>query len=125
MSILDCSRDVISAAMKVHSVLGPGLLEAAYKRCLALQLRKQGALVDEELELPVVYDGVRVELAYRIDLLVNGAVVVEVKAVSNLLPVHHAQLLSYLRLSGHKIGLLINFNVRHLREGISRTVNGL
>jgi GxxExxY protein len=111
--------------MKVHSVLGPGLLEAAYKRCLALELRQRGALVVEELELSVVYAGIPVGLAYRIDLLVNDVLVVEVKAASKLLPVHHAQLLSYLRLSGHKIGLLINFNVRHLREGICRTVNGL
>lgn len=125
MPVHDCSRAIISAAMKVHSILGPGLLEGTYKRCLAQELRKRGLLVDEELELPVVYEGICVELAYRIDLLVNGVVIVEVKAVNNLLPVHHAQLLSYLRLSGHKIGLLINFNVRHLREGISRTVNGL
>jgi GxxExxY protein len=111
--------------MKVHSVLGPGLLEAAYKRCLVGELRKRGLLVEEELEPPVIYDGTCVELGYRIDLLVNGVVIVEVKAVSKLLSVHHAQLLSYLRLSGHKIGLLINFNVRHLRDGISRTVNGL
>ena len=125
MTINECTSAVIQAAMRVHSILGPGLLETAYKRCLALELRKRGLLVEEELELPVVYEGVCVELAYRIDLLVNGVVIVEVKAVAKLLPIHRAQLLSYLRLSGHKIGLLINFNVRHLREGISRTVNGL
>jgi GxxExxY protein len=125
MSIHDCSRDIISAAIKVHSAVGPGLLETTYKRCLAYELRKRRLLVEEELELPVVYDGICIDLAYRIDLLVNGVVIVEVKAVAKLLPVHQAQLLSYLRLSGHKIGLLINFNVRHLREGISRTVNGL
>lgn len=82
----DCSRDVISAAIKVHSILGPGLLEAAYKRCLTHELRKRGLLVEEELELPVMYDGICVELAYRIDLLVNGSVIVEVKAVAKLLP---------------------------------------
>ena len=125
MSIHDCSRDIISAAIKVHSAVGPGLLETTYKRCLAYELRKRRLLVEEELELPVVYDGICIDLAYRIDLLVNGVVIVEVKAVAKLLPVHQAQLLSYLRLSGHKIGLLIHFDVRHLREGISRTVNGL
>ncbi|MGQ0712145.1 MAG: GxxExxY protein [Gemmatimonadaceae bacterium] len=125
MPIHDCSRDIISAAIKVHSILGPGLLEATYKRCLAIELRKRGFRVEEELELPVVYEGVCVDLAYRIDILVNGVVIVEVKAIATVLPVHHAQLLSYLRTSGHKIGLLINFNVRRLREGISRTVNAL
>jgi GxxExxY protein len=125
MTVNEYTSAVIRAAMRVHSALGPGLLETAYKRCLALELRKRGFLVEEELQLPVVYDGVCVELGYRIDLLINGTVIVEVKSIAKLLPVHQAQLLSYLRLSGHKIGLLINFNVRHLREGISRTVNGL
>ncbi len=125
MTINECTSAVIQAAMRVHSVLGRGLLETAYKRCLALELRNRGLRVEEELEFPVVYEGVRLELAYRIDLLVNGVVIVEVKAVAKLLPVHRAQLLSYLKLSSHKIGLLINFNVRHLRQGISRTVNEL
>ena len=125
MPIHDCSRDIISAAIKVHTVLGPGLLESAYKRCLVHELRKRGFLVEDELELPVLYDGTCIDLGYRMDLLVNGVVIVEVKSVAKLLPVHQAQLLSYLRLSGHKIGLLINFNVRRLKDGITRMVHRL
>lgn len=111
--------------MKGHSALGPGLLENAYERCLVHELRKRGLHVEHQLPLPVIYDGVCIDLGYRIDLLVNGAVVVEVKAVAKLLPLHEAQLLSYLKLSGHKIGLLMNFNVPHLKEGLKRMVNRL
>lgn len=125
MPIHDCSRDIISAAIKVHTRLGPGLLEAPYKRCLVYELRKRGFLVEDELPLPVVYDDVCIDLGYRIDLLVNGVVIVEVKSVARLHPVHEAQLLSYLRLSGHKIGLLINFNVRRLKHGLRRMVHRL
>lgn len=125
MSINDCSGAVIDAAMKVHSVLGPGLLEAAYDGCLSHELRKRGLLVVNQLQLPVVYDGICIDLGYRIDLLINGTVVVEVKAVSKLLPIHMAQVLSYLKLGGYKLGLLLNFNVPHLRDGIRRIVNGL
>jgi GxxExxY protein len=125
MPIHDCTRDIISAAIKVHTVLGPGLLEAPYKRCLAYELRKRGFIVEEELPLPVVYDDVYMDLGYRIDLLANGVVIVEVKAVARLHPLHDAQLLSYLKLSGHKIGLLINFNVRRLKDGVRRMVHRL
>ena len=125
MPINEHTGAVITAAMRVHTILAPGLLEAVYKRCLAHELRKRGLRVEEELELPVVYDDVCVELGYRIDLLVNGVVVVEVKSVAKVLPVHQAQLLSYLRLSGHRVGLLINFNVPHLKEGIRRMVHQL
>ena len=125
MTVIDCSRPVIDAAMKGHSALGPGLLENAYERCLVHELRKRGLHVEHQLPLPVIYDGVCIDLGYRIDLLVNGAVVVEVKAVAKLLPLHEAQLLSYLKLSGHKIGLLMNFNVPHLKEGLKRMVNRL
>ena len=125
MNINDCSGAVVDAAMKVHSILGPGLLESAYEGCLAHELRKRGFYVLHQLELPVVYDDACIDLGYRLDLLVNGVVVVEVKAVVKLLPVHNAQLLSYLKLSGHKVGLLINFNVAHLRDGIRRMVNRL
>jgi GxxExxY protein len=116
---------VVDAAMKVHSALGPGLLESAYKACLAHALRKRGLRVVSELALPIVYDGVTIDVGYRIDLLVEEAVVVEVKAVSKALTIHQAQLLSYLRLSGHLVGLLINFHVRQLRHGITRMVNRL
>jgi GxxExxY protein len=123
--INDCSGVVVNAAMRVHSVLGPGLLENAYERCLTHELRKRGLQVISQLAVPVIYDGICIDLGYRIDLLVNGAVVVEVKAVGKLAPIHHAQLPSYLKLSGYRLGLLINFNVFHLRDGIRRIVNHL
>jgi GxxExxY protein len=115
---------VISAAMKVHSQLGPGLLESAYEACLAHELRKHGLEVAQQAALPVVYDGERIELGYRIDLIVEGLVVVEIKCVEAVNPVHEAQLLSYIRLSSRNVGLLINFHVAHLRDGIKRMVDG-
>ena len=115
---------IITSAMKVHSLLGPGLLKRAYQVCLAHELRKQGLGVLTEVELPVVYDGEEVELGFRIDLLVEGLVIVEVKCVEVLHHMHQAQLLSYLRLSGKQVGLLINFHVSHLRDGIKRMVEG-
>jgi GxxExxY protein len=115
---------VISAAMKVHSILGPGLLESAYGACLAHELRKQGIEVAQQVGLPVIYDGERIELGYRIDMIVADMVIVEIKSVEAMNPVHQAQLLSYLRLSGRNVGLLINFHAAHLRDGIKRMVDG-
>jgi GxxExxY protein len=115
---------IITAAMKVHSQLGPGLLEGAYEACLAHELRKEGLRVNRQVELPVVYDGETIDLGYRIDLLVEDLVVVELKCVESINPVHQAQLLSYIRLSGKNVGLLINFHVAHLRNGIKRMVDG-
>jgi GxxExxY protein len=115
---------VIDAAMRVHSLLGPGLLESAYDACLAHELRRSGFRVDTQVGLPVVYDGEKLDLGYRIDLLVDGLVIVEVKCVEAIHPVHEAQLLSYLRLSGKNVGLLINFHVARLRDGIKRMVDG-
>ena len=117
------SGTVVDAAMKVHTALGPGLLEHVYRVCLAHELRKRGLHVQEEVPLPVVYDGIKVDLAYRMDLLVEDTVVVELKAVETLIPLHKAQLLSYLKLSGKQVGLIINFNTIHLRNGITRMVN--
>ena len=119
------SGQVVDAAMRVHSALGPGLMEGASEACLAHELRKRGLRVLVQQPLPVVYDGIRIELGYRADLLVNDAVVVELKAVAKLLPIHEAQLLSYLKLSDLRVGLLINFHVPHLKDGIKRMVNGL
>ena len=112
---------IITAAMKVHTVLGPGLLESVYQACLAHELRKQGLRVLTEVELPVVYDGEEIELGFRIDLLVDDLVIVEVKCVDVLHRMHQAQLL---RLSRKQVGLLINFHVPHLRDGIKRMVDG-
>jgi GxxExxY protein len=115
---------VISAAMKVHSHLGPGLLESAYEACLAHELRKRNLRVAQQVGLPVTYDGERIDLGYRIDLIIEDLVIVEIKCVEAINPVHQAQLLSYIRLSGHNVGLLINFHVAHLRDGIKRMVDG-
>ncbi len=115
---------IVTAAMKVHSVLGPGLLESAYQACLAHELRMRGLGVAVQVGLPVVYEGERLDLGYRIDLLVENLVVVEIKCVEAIHPVHQAQLLSYMRLSGKQVGLLINFYVAHLKDGIKRMVDG-
>jgi GxxExxY protein len=125
MSLNDSSGAVVDAAIKVHTALGPGLLEGAYEGCLVHELRKRGHLVVQQLPLPVLYDGICIDLGYRIDLLVDGGVVVEVKSVGKLAPIHNAQLLSYLKLGGYKVGLLLNFNVPRLKDGMRRIVNRL
>ncbi len=118
------TQAIIGAAMKVHSALGPGLLESAYQACLAYELRKSGFDVKTEVELPVIYDGIHIDLGYRIDLIVNDRVIVELKCAEKIAPIHEAQIISYLRLSKKSVGLLINFHVRHLRDGIKRFVEG-
>ena len=119
------TESVIGAAIEVHRGLGPGLLESAYEACLAFELRERGLEVAQQKPLPLVYKGVALDCGYRLDLLVNNLVVVELKAVDRLEPIHQAQVLSYLNLSGYKMGLLINFNVRVLRNGIRRLVMNL
>jgi GxxExxY protein len=114
---------IVDAAMRVHTALGPGMLESVYEKCLKHELTKRGLRVETELWLPVIYDGVKIEGGYRIDLLVEKEVLVELKVVEQILEVHKAQLLSYLKLSDKRVGLLINFNVVHLRDGIRRLVN--
>jgi len=118
------SGAIVNSAMRVHSLLGPGLLESAYDACLAHELRKRGFRVDTQVGLPVVYDGEKLDLGYRIDLIVENLVIVEVKCVEAIHPVHEAQLLSYLRLSRKSVGLLINFHVARLKDGIKRMVDG-
>ena len=117
------TESIIGAAIEVHRNLGPGLLESAYETCLAFELVECGLKVEQQKPLPVVYREVKLDCGYRLDLLVEEAVIVEVKAVDRLAPIHQAQLLSYLRLSGCKVGLLINFNVKVLKDGIRRVVN--
>jgi GxxExxY protein len=117
------SGAVVDAAIAVHSTFGPGLLESTYVKCLAHELRKRGARVEEQVVLPIRYDGMEIGGAYRIDLLVNDEVVVEVKSVLQVHSVHQAQILSYLKLSGRRVGLLINFNVARLKDGIYRFAN--
>ena len=115
---------IIGGAIQVHRVLGPGLLESAYEACLAFELKKRGLRIEQQKPLPLVYEQVKLDCGYRIDLLVERAVVVEVKSVDAVAPIHEAQVISYLKLSGCKIGLLINFNVLQLKDGIRRFING-
>lgn len=120
----EITRSIIGAAMKVHSALGPGLLESAYQACLLFELHGAGLKAEAQVPLPVIYRQVKLDLGYRLDLLVEDSVIVELKSVEAIEPVHKAQLLSYLKLSGKHVGLIINFNVVHLKDGIKRLVSG-
>jgi GxxExxY protein len=123
LNVNDLTEIIIGAAISVHKELGPGLLESAYEACLAYELTERKLKVERQKGLPVVYRGVQLDCGYRIDVLVENQVVVEIKAVESIEPIHEAQLLSYLRLSGCEVGLLINFHVKVLKEGIRRFVN--
>ena len=116
---------ILGAAMKVHSALGPGLLESAYEVCLAHEIGKHGLAVIRQQALPIFYDGIQLDTGYRLDLLVDDCVIVELKAIEKFAPIHTARLLSYLKLSGLKLAYLLNFNVVHMRDGIKRIANGL
>jgi len=120
----DITSKIIGAAIEVHKHLGPGLLESAYEICLAHELRNQGLNVESQIVLPVVFKGVKLEAGYRLDLLVEKTVVVEIKAVEEIANIHLAQTLTYLRLGGFRLGLIINFNVPKLVNGLKRVVNG-
>ena len=124
ISANELSHTIIGAAMRVHTELGPGLLESTYTACLQYEMSQDGIRSATQVGLPVVYREVKLELGYRMDLVAEELVVVEIKSVDAVSPVHQAQLLSYLKLSGKSIGLLINFNVVHLKDGIRRFVNG-
>ena len=123
MTLNYVTGQIVDAAMKVHSALGPGLLESAYQACLAYELRKRGLRVRTEVPMPLIYDGLELDLGYRIDMLVEESVVVENKALSRVVPVHVAQLLSHLKLSDCRVGLIINFHVARLKDGITRVAN--
>lgn len=123
MEINQITGQIVDAAIKVHTKLGPGLLESAYEACLAYELRRRGLQVATQVSLPIIYEDVKLDAGYRIDLLVESQVIVELKAVEKMIPLFDAQLLSYLKLSGNKIGLLINFNVLRLKDGIKRMAN--
>ena len=116
---------IVNCAYKVHCALGPGLLESAYEECLYYELQKEGLKVEKQKPLPLIYKEVKLDIGYRVDLLVNHKVVIEIKAVEVLNDVHLAQILTYLKLSGCKLGLLINFNVALIKNGIRRVVNNL
>lgn len=120
MEVNEITKRILGCAFKVHTALGPGLRESAYHRCLAYELQKMGVLVESEISLPIVYDGLKIDAAYRVDLRIEKKVLVEIKAVDAVQRIHEAQLLSYLQLSGVRVGLLLNFNVEHLIDGIKR-----
>ena len=115
---------IIGSAIEVHRVLGPGLLESVYRACLSYELRKSGLKVDTEKPLAVVYKDVKLDVGFRVDLIVEGTVIVEAKSVTALGPVHRAQLLTYVKLTGCRAGLLFNFNVPVLKQGLTRVLNG-
>lgn len=121
----EISKIIFDCSLRVHKVLGPGLLESAYEECLCFELRKLNLKVEKQKPLPLIYDEVRLEIGYRLDLLVEDKVVVEVKSVEALTDVHLAQVITYLKLSNCKLGLLINFNVTLIKNGVKRVVNNL
>jgi GxxExxY protein len=118
----DVSKTIVDAAYIVHTTLGAGLLESVYEQCLAVELKSRNFRAERQVSLPISYRDLRIDAGFRLDLLVEKLVVVEIKAVERLLPVHEAQLLTYLKLSGHRLGLLINFNVARIRDGLRRLV---
>jgi GxxExxY protein len=121
----EISNKIIGLAIEVHKLLGPGLLESAYKECLFYKLQKSGLLVEKEKPMPLIFEEVKLECGYRIDILVENKVVIELKSVESLNDVHLAQTLTYMKLGGYKLGLLINFNVTLLKSGIKRIANNL
>ena len=123
MDIEEIAKTIVDSAIKVHRALGPGLLESAYQQCLAYELSKRGLQVKCEVALPIVYDGQQIDAGYRIDMLVQDCVIVENKAVDQVLPIHQAQLLTYLKLRDYRLGFLLNWNVRLMKDGIKRMVN--
>ena len=118
------TEKIIGCAIKVHSALGPGLLESAYQECLLFELMKSGLHVEKQKPLPLIYNETKLDIGYRVDLLIENKIIVEIKSIEGLDDIHLAQILTYLRLSKLRVGLLINFNVVRLTEGIKRVVNG-
>ena len=121
--INDLTGEVIGAAIEVHQALGPGLLESAYEECLCHELKLRGIQFERQVDLPIEYKGAKLDCAYRMDIVADDQLIVELKSCESLQPIHQAQLLTYLKLTGLKVGLLINFNVPILRQGIKRLVN--
>lgn len=122
MDIENIFKIILDCSFKVHTALGPGLLESAYEECLFYEIQKTGLAVIKQKALPLIYEEVKLDAGYRVDLLIENRIVVEIKAVEALADIHLAQILTYLKLSGCKLGLLINFNVKHLKDGIKRVI---
>ncbi len=125
MEIEEIASKIVAAAMKVHTALGPGLLESAYQKCMAYELARGGAKVECEVILPIKYEDIDIDAGYRIDMIVSGSVIIENKTVEKLLPIHEAQLLTYLKMKNCKLGFLLNWNVPRMKDGIKRMVNKL
>jgi GxxExxY protein len=125
MEIEDIASKIVSAAMKVHTALGPGLLESAYQKCIQYELQKDNLTVECEVTLPVVYEKIKIDAGYRIGMIVDGTVIVANKTVEKLLPIHEAQLLTYMRMKNCKLGFLLNWNIPRMKDGIKRMVNQL
>ncbi|MFC1732628.1 GxxExxY protein [candidate division KSB1 bacterium] len=122
MNIEKIFKIVLDCSFKIHTALGPGLLESAYEACLFHELLEYKLSIEKQLPLPLIYNDVELDIGYRIDLLVEKAVIVEIKSIESLADIHMAQILTYMKLSGCKLGLLVNFNVRHLKDGIKRVI---
>jgi GxxExxY protein len=118
----EVARLIVDAAFAAHSALGPGLLESVYEQCIAIELRRRDLKFELQVALPIVYQGTRIDAGFRMDMVIEHMVVLEIKAIEKTLPIHEAQLLTYLKLSGHRLGFLINFNVVRIRDGIRRLV---
>jgi GxxExxY protein len=125
MEIEDIATKIVAAAIKVHTVLGPGLLESAYQKCIQYELQKEGLNVECEVVLPIVYEKIKIDAGYRIDMIVDGSVIIENKTVEKILPIHEAQLLTYLKMRNCKIGFLLNWHVPRMKDGIKRMVHNL
>jgi len=119
------AREIVDSAIRVHTRLGPGMLESAYEACIEYELNQRSLGVKKQIPMPVRYDNLAIDIGYRLDLVVENAVVIELKSVKRLLPIHTAQLLSYLRVGNYRLGFLLNFNTVHMRDGIKRVVNRL
>jgi GxxExxY protein len=125
MELSELSGKIIGNAIEVHKVLGPGLLESAYEQCLMYELKRLNLKVEQQKSLPIIYKTIKLDCGYRMDLVVEDKIIIELKSVEKILPIHKAQVLSYLKLAKYKLGLLINFNVNYLKDGIVRLVNEL
>jgi len=125
MDIEEIAKKVVDAAIKVHTVLGPGLMESAYQKCMDYELKKDGLTVECEVLLPIIYDKIIIDAGYRIDMIIQGCIIIENKTVDKLMPIHEAQLLTYLKMKNVKIGFLLNWNVPRMKDGIKRMVNNL
>lgn len=123
MELNELTEKIIGCAIKVHRELGPGLLESAYEVCLVHELRKAGLSVEKQVPVPIIYDGIALDACYQLDVVVEDAVILELKSVERIMPIHEAQLLTYLKLTNRKLGLIINFNTQLLKNGIKRMAN--